>query len=71
MGCLGRVRGGARTDFALYAVGADDAVFGDFGHGREVHIYVWLLDGFHVWVAWGDAAAADAPFGCEACEGRC
>lgn len=63
--------GMVRTDFALYAVGTDDAVFGDLGHGREVHVYIWLLDGFHVGVTRGDAAAADAPFGGEAWERRC
>lgn len=57
--------------FALYAVGADDAVLGDFGHGCEMHVDVWFLDGFHIWIAQSDAVAADAACGVEAWGSRC
>lgn len=72
VGWVGGEGEGGTYDFALEAVGADDAVFGDLRHLREVHVYVWFLDREHVGVAGGDAAASDAPFGGEAWgEGRC
>ena len=45
------------VDFAFDAVCADDAGFGDLVYGGEVYVDVWLLDGFHVRVARGYAAA--------------
>lgn len=45
------------VNFAMLAVVPDHACFVDGVDGGEVNVYIGLLDGFHVGVAGGDAAA--------------